>query len=85
MTKDEAYNLIWTSWYLGKQCHFTFEKIHTINNKACQDLADNGEPMPKSRKVREFLDQTNCNEMEVSVANILADDGKSENFIATAN
>jgi hypothetical protein len=41
--------------------------------------------MPKSRKVREFLDHINCNEMEAGVANVLADEGKSENFIAAAN
>ena len=41
--------------------------------------------MPESRKVREFLDHINCIEMEASVANVLADEGKSENFIAAAN
>ena len=41
--------------------------------------------MPKFRKVREFLDYINCNEMEPGVANVLADEGKSENFIVTAN
>jgi hypothetical protein len=41
--------------------------------------------MIKSRKVREFLDHINCNEMEAGVANVLADEGKSGNFIATAN
>ena len=65
--------------------HFNFEKYLMIHIKANQDLADNGEPMPKSRKVREFLDHINCNEMEAGVANVLADEGKSENFIAAAN
>ena len=41
--------------------------------------------MPESRKVREFLDHINCNEMEAGKANVLADEVKSENFIATAN
>ena len=85
MTKDEAYNLIRTSQYMGEKRHFNFEKYLTIHIKAHQDLADNGEPMPESRKVREFLDHINCNEMEAGVANVLADEGKSENFIATAN
>ena len=85
MIKDEAYNLIQTSQYMGKKCNFNFEKYLTIHIKAHQDLADNGEPMPESRKVREFLDHINCNEMEASVTNVLADEGKSENFIATAN
>ena len=85
MIKDEAYNLIQTSQYMGKKCNFNFEKYLTIHIKAHQDLADNGEPMPESRKVREFLDHINCNEMEASVANVLADEGKSENFIAAAN
>ena len=85
MTKDEAYNLIQTSQYMGKKCNFNFEKYLTIHIKAHQDLADNGEPMPESKKVREFLDHINCNEMEASVANVLADEGKSENFIAAAN
>jgi hypothetical protein len=63
MTKDEAYNLILTSQYMGVRCHFNFEKYLTIHIKAHHDLADNGEPMLKSRKVREFLDHINCNEM----------------------
>ena len=41
--------------------------------------------MPESRKVREFLDHINCSEMEACVANVLADEGKTKNFIATAN
>jgi hypothetical protein len=85
MTKDEAYNLIRTSQYMGEKRHFNFEKYLTIHIKAHQDLADNGEPMLESRKVREFLDHINCNEMEAGVANVLADEGKSENCIATAN
>ena len=85
MTKDEAYNLIRTSQYMGEKRHFNFEKYLTIHIKAHQDRADNREPMPESRKVREFLDHINCNEMEASVANVLADEGKSENFIAAAN
>jgi hypothetical protein len=85
MIKDEAYNLIQTSQYMGKKCNFNFEKYLTIHIKAHQDLVDNREPMPESRKVREFLDHINCNEMEAGVANVLADEGKSENFIATAN
>ena len=56
-----------------------------IHIKAHPDLADNREPMPKSRKVRELLDHINCNKVEAGVANVLADEGKSENFIATAN
>jgi hypothetical protein len=68
MTKDEAYNLIQTSQYMGKKRHFNFEKYLMIHIKAHQDLADNGEPLPKSRKVREFLDHINCNEMEAGVA-----------------
>ena len=70
---------------MGEKHHFNFEKYLTIHIKAHQDLADNREPMPESRKVREFLDHINCNEMEAGVANVLADEGKSENFIATAN
>jgi hypothetical protein len=85
MTKDEAYNLIQTTQYMGKKRHFNFEKYLMIHIKAHQDLVDNGEPMPESRKVREYLDHINCNEMEASVANVLADVGKSENFIATTN
>jgi hypothetical protein len=85
MTKDEAYNLIWTFLYMGKKCHFNFQKYLTIHIKAHQDLVDNREPMPVSRKVREFFDHINCNEMEARVANVLADEGKSENYIATAN
>ena len=66
---------------MGEKHHFNFEKYLTAHIKAHQDLADNGEPMPKSRKVREILDHISCNEMEASVANVLADEGKSENFI----
>ena len=84
MMKDEAYILIRTSQYMCEKRHFNFEKYLAIHIKAHQDLADNEEPMPKSRKVREFLDHINCNEMEAGVANVLADEGKSENFIATA-
>ena len=80
MTKDAAYNLIWTSQYMDKKCHFNFEKYLTAHIKAHQDLADNGEPMPESRKVREFLDHINCNEMEASVANVLME---TRNFYST--
>ena len=85
LTKDEAYNLIPTSQYIREKSHFNFEKYLTIHTKAHQDLVDNGEPMPESRKVRDFLDHINCNEMKTRVANVLADEGKSENFITTAN
>ena len=74
-----------TSQYMGEKRYFNFEKYLTIHIKAHQDLVDNGELLPESRKVREFLDHINCNEMKAGVANVLADEVKSENFIATAN
>ena len=53
--KEAAYASIASSQYQGEHHNFSFETYITLHQKAHMELEWNGEPVPESKKVRDFL------------------------------
>lgn len=53
--KESAYASIASSQYQGEYCNISFETCVTLHEKAHLELEWNGEPVPESKKVQDFL------------------------------
>jgi hypothetical protein len=88
--QQECYDAISKASYLGPRRNFDFSSYVTIHQQAHQDLERLGEPIPKNKKVWDFLAGINdpqCSNIKLNVLSnqtYMNDFTKSVNYIATA-
>ena len=88
--KNAAYASISKARYDGERKNFTFENYFAIHQKAHLDLETFGEPVPETRKTRDFLNGIHdpkaaaAKATALAMPNLLADFTALANYIASA-
>ena len=75
--KQKAYALIASATYTGKG-KFSFDQYVGRHQKAHNTLLELDEPVPESKKVRDFMDGIHDSKLETDLTNVLGDRTKLE-------
>ncbi len=83
--KDAAYNNLLKANYQGPRRNFEFSTYVTIHQKAHEELARFGEPVPELKKVRDFLDGITDPRCEAIKLTVMANPVYKTNFTEMVN
>jgi hypothetical protein len=84
-SKDEAYSMLDHLHYEGERKGFTFEKFFEKHNECFLELSRHNEPVYEEKKVRDFLNRINAQELQAAKQQVRCDANMSSNFLAAAN
>lgn len=82
---EEAYTMLESIHYEGKQKRLNFEKIIKKRNEAFLELSCYGEPVLESKKVHDFLTCINAPELATAKQQVKATPALLNNFQEAAN